>query len=154
MTNLKIKPRLLEICNLIEPNSKIVDVGADHALLDIYLNKHKNCTCLATDISEKCIERAKQNIIKYNANVKTKINDGLNGLELNDEIIVISGMGTITIKKILNKDITNDLIVVTHTDVDELKSFLKNKNYEITLEKNIFDKRKYTIIYAKAKKIC
>lgn len=144
---MKIKPRLLEICNLIEQNSKVIDVGADHALLDIYLNKYKNCTCLAIDKSEKCIERAKENTVKYNANIKIKVNDGLKGLDLNDEIIVISGMGTKTIKKILDRKITNDLIIVTHTDLEELKKFLTNKNYTIVLEKDIFDKRKYTIIY-------
>ncbi len=152
MTNLKIRPRLLEICNLIKSGSKIIDIGADHALLDIYLNKYKNCSCLATDISEKCIERARQNIIKYNANIETKVCDGLDNIKLNDEIIVISGMGTRSIKKILDKEIKNDLIIVSHTDIDELKLFLKNKKYEITLEKDIFDKRKYTIIYAKARK--
>lgn len=149
MTNLKIKPRLLEICNLIKPNSKIIDVGADHALLDIYLNKYKNCTCLAIDISENCIQRAKENIIKYDAKVETKVNDGLNDIKLKDEIIVISGMGTKTIKKILNRNIENDLIIVTHTNIEELKEFLKSKKYEIALEKKIFDKKKYTIICAK-----
>ena len=149
MTNLKIKPRLLEICNIIEPNSKIIDVGADHALLDIYLNKNKNCSCLAIDISEKCIQQAKKNIKKYGATVETKVNDGLNNIELNNEIIVISGVGTKTIKKILSIDIKNDLVIVTHTDVNELKDFLKSKDYKVIIEKTIFDNRKYTIIYAK-----
>ena len=149
MTNLKIKPRLLEICNLIKPNSEIIDVGADHALLDIYLNKYKNCTCLAIDISKNCIEKAKQNIKKYEANVKTKINDGLKNIKLKNEIIIISGMGTKTIKKILDFEIKNDLLLVSHTKIDELKEFLINKNYQITIEKEIFDRKKYTIIYAK-----
>lgn len=152
MTNLKIRTRLLEICNLIEPNSKIIDVGADHALLDIYLNKYKNCQCLAIDISEACITKAKENIKKYNAKVETKVNDGLEGIKLNNEIIVISGMGTKTIKKILNIDIQNDLLLVSHTKIDELKEFLINKKYQIITEKEIFDKKKYTIIYAKSKK--
>ncbi len=152
MTNLKLKPRLLEICNLIKPNSKVIDVGADHALLDIYLNKYKKCNCLAIDISAKCIENAQKNINKYEANIQTKVNDGLQNIKLNDEIIVISGMGTKTIKKILDINITNDLIIVTHTDINELKEFLINKKYLITLEKNIFDSRKYTIIYAKTAK--
>ncbi|MBR3199039.1 MAG: tRNA (adenine(22)-N(1))-methyltransferase TrmK [Bacilli bacterium] len=149
MINIKIKPRLLEISNLIKPNSKIIDVGADHALLDIYLNKYKNCSCLAIDISEKCIEKAKMNIEKYNANVQTKVNNGLENIKLNDEIIVISGMGTQKIKKILDIDLKNDLLIVSHTKIDELKEFLLNKKYTITIEKEIFDRKKYTIIYAK-----
>lgn len=146
---MKLKPRLLEIANLINPNSKVIDVGADHAFLDIYLSKQKNCTCLALDISENCIKIAIKNIIKYSANVLVKVNDGLKNINLNDEIIVISGMGTRTIKKILGRKIKNDLIISTHTNLDELKEFLEEINYKIVIEKEVIDKKKYTIIYAK-----
>ncbi len=148
MTNLKLKPRLLEICNLIESGSKVIDVGCDHALLDIYLTKFKSCTCLALDKSLKCTIRAYENSIKYDANLLIKCNDGLNNLKLSDEIIVISGMGTRTIKKILDRDISNTLIISTHTDLEELKEFLYSKDYRIIIEKKIYDGRYYTIIKA------
>lgn len=148
MTKIKLKKRLLEICNLIENNSKVIDVGCDHALLDIYLTKYKKCSCLAIDKSIKCTLRAYENTIKYKTNLLIKCNDGLNNLKLSDEIIVITGMGTRTIKKILNSDLSNTLIISTHTNLDELKIFLKEKNYNIILEKNIFDGRNYTIIKA------
>lgn len=147
---MKLKPRLQAIANLIKDNSKIIDVGADHGLLDIYLSKYKNCTCLATDISPKCIERAILNSIKYKTTILTKVNNGLEDLKLTDEIIVISGMGTRLIKKILEKPLKNDLIISSHTNIDELKEFLKNKNYKIIEEINIKEKKEYTIIYAKA----
>ena len=34
---MKLSRRLQAISDLINPNSKIIDVGADHAFLDIYL---------------------------------------------------------------------------------------------------------------------
>lgn len=148
MTNLKISPRLLEICDLIDEGSKIIDVGCDHALMDIYLTKYKSCTCLAIDKSLKCTIRAFENSIKYDANIIIKCNDGLDGLNLSDEIIVIAGMGTRTIKKILDREVSNDLIIVTHTDIDELKEYLFDKKYKIVLEKQIFDRRYYTILKA------
>ena len=144
-----LKPRLKAIADLIKENSKIIDVGADHGLLDIYLSKYKNCTCLATDISPKCIERAIHNAIKYKATIIAKVNNGLENLQLKNEIIVISGMGTRLIKKILNKEIKNDLIISSHTNIKELKEFLKNKNYKIITEKKVIEKKEYTIIYAK-----
>lgn len=147
---MKLKPRLQAIADLIKDNSKIIDVGADHGLLDIYLSKYKNCTCLATDISPKCIERAILNSLKYKTTILTKVNNGIENLNLTDEIIVISGMGTRLIKKILNKEIKNDLIISSHTNIEELKDFLKNKNYKILKEKKIKEKKEYTIIYAKA----
>ena len=98
---MKLSKRLKAISDLIPNDSKVIDVGADHALLDIYLNKYKNCSCLATDISPYCTEKAKENAIKYQANIETLTNDGLTGLNLNNEIIVISGMGTKNIIKII-----------------------------------------------------
>ena len=146
---MKLKPRLQAIADLIEENTKIIDVGADHGLLDIYLSKYKNCTCLATDISPKCIERAILNSIKYKTTILTKVNNGLENLKLTNEIIVISGMGTRLIKKILDREIKNDLIISSHTNIDELKEFLKLKNYKIKKEIKIKEKKDYTIIYAK-----
>lgn len=145
---IKLKPRLLSICDEIEANSKVIDVGCDHALLDIYLTKYKSCTCLAIDKSINCTLRAYENSLKYNANLLIKCNDGLKDIKLNDEVIVISGMGTKTIKKILDIDLSNTLIISTHTDVDELKEFLHKKNYKIIIEKEIYDRRKYKIIKA------
>ena len=147
---MKLKPRLQAIADLIDNNSKIIDVGADHGLLDIYLTKYKNCTCLATDISAKCLERAIYNSIKYKTPILTKVNDGLKNLKLNDEIIVISGMGTRLIQKILKDDIKNDLIISSHTNIEDLKDFLKEKNYKIYKEVQVKEKKEYTIIYAKA----
>lgn len=147
---MKLSKRLQTIADLIPENSNIIDVGADHGLLDIYLNKYKNCTCLATDISKPCIEKAKENAIKYDANIQTLVNDGLTNINLNDEIIVISGMGTKKVTKILDRNIKNDLIISSHTKINDLKEFLKTKNYQIIKEINIEDKKIYTIIYAKA----
>lgn len=146
---MKLKHRLQAIADLIEENTKIIDVGADHGLLDIYLSKYKNCTCLATDISPKCIERAILNSIKYKTTILTKVNNGLENLKLTNEIIVISGMGTRLIKKILDREIKNDLIISSHTNIDELKEFLKLKNYKIKKEIKVKEKKDYTIIYAK-----
>ena len=146
---MKLKPRLQAIADLIKENSKVIDVGADHGLLDIYLSKYKNCICLAIDISPKCIERAILNSIKYKTTILTKVNNGLENLKLTNEIIVISGMGTRLIKKIIKNNIKNDLIISSHTNIEELKEFLYNKKYKIIKEIKVKEKKEYTIIYTK-----
>ena len=148
---MKLSKRLQAISDLINPNSKIIDVGSDHAFLDIYLNKYKNCECLAIDKSKFCTKTAIENAKKYEANIIAVTNDGLNNIKLNDEIIVISGMGTRNIIKILNFNITNDLILSSHTNIDELKEFLKSKKYYIEKEVIIEDGKTYNIICAKYK---
>ena len=137
------------ISDLIKPNSKIIDVGADHAFLDIYLNIYKNCQCLAIDKSKYCTKTAIENAKKYKADIKAITNDGLKNIKLNDEIIVISGMGTRNIMKILNFDLKNDLILSSHTNIDDLKEFLKNKGYYIYKEVIIEEYKTYDVIYAR-----
>ena len=148
---MKLSKRLKAISDLINPNSKVIDVGSDHAFLDIYLNKYKNCQCLAIDKSKYCTETAIDNARKFEADIKAITNDGLNGITLNDEIIVISGMGTRNIIKILNFDLTNNLILSSHTNIDDLKNFLDKKGYYILSESEQRTKWNYNIIYAKHK---
>ena len=151
MINLKLSKRLKAICDLIPENSNVVDVGADHAFLDIYLNKYKNCHCLAIDKSKYCTNTAINNAKRFEANIKAITNDGLTNIPLKDEIIVISGMGTKTIQKILNFNIINDLILSSHTNIEDLKQFLEEKQYYIYKELIIDDGKTYNIIYAKHK---
>ena len=61
---MKLSKRLKTICDFIPNNSNVIDVGADHAKVSIYLNKYKYCHVLATDISENCLTKAKENIKK------------------------------------------------------------------------------------------
>lgn len=149
MIKLRLSKRLKAISDLINPNSKIIDVGADHAFLDIYLNLYKKCECLAIDKSKYACRSALENADKYKANIKVITNDGLKGIDLNNEIIVISGMGTKNIMKILDFDIKNDLILSSHTNIEDLKNFLKEKKYYIYKEVIVDEYKKYDIIYAR-----
>ena len=61
-----ISKRLRAISDFISDNSFILDIGCDHALLDIYcaLNK-KNVKAIASDINEGPLAMAKENVQKY-----------------------------------------------------------------------------------------
>ena len=146
---MKISKRLKTIADLVPENSKIIDVGCDHALLSIYLNKYKNCDVLATDISKTCIEKANENIKKYDAHIKTLVANGLDSIELNNQIIIIAGMGAHTISKILNISLTNDLIISSNNNIPWLRKKLYKKGYYIYKETFVFDKHYYVITYYK-----
>jgi len=139
---IKLSPRLKAIADLIDENSKVVDIGCDHALLDIFLTQNKNCHCLATDISVSCILKAQDNIKKYDLEkeVKTMITDGLENINYkNYDYIVISGMGFQTIKKILKNKIPNKLIIQSNNNIEKLKYYLFKK-YKLVNEKVVLDK--------------
>lgn len=146
---MKLSKRLKAICDLVPNDSKVIDVGADHAYTSIYLEKEKNCHCLATDISKNSIKKANENIKKYESNVKTLMTDGLNNINLESQIIIISGMGTHTIIDILNKKITNDIIISSHTNIPLLRKFMFKKDYHIFKEIAVKDKHFYIITYYK-----
>ena len=145
---MKLSKRLEEIANLIN-NEEIIDIGCDHALLDIYLTLHKNIKCIASDISDKVLEKAKLNIKKYDLEDKIKViqSNGLKNIVLKNQTIVIAGMGTHTILDILNdKQINNSLLICSNNDYELLRRKICNKNYYIKEEKAIYDNKHWYII--------
>ena len=147
---MKISKRLKSIGDLIPDNSFILDIGCDHALLDIYICQNKNCKAIASDINEKPLEQARKNVNKYKLNDKIKIvqGDGLEHYEEKINIIVLSGLGSTTIVDILKKDKEklkeiNKLIISSNNDYYYLRSNIIKLGYKITKELVIKDKEKY-----------
>ena len=63
MINVKLSKRLKAIADLVDKDSKIIDVGCDHALLDIYLLKKTIIKkAIASDVNEGALNQAKRNI--------------------------------------------------------------------------------------------
>ena len=101
---MKLSKRLLTIADLIDTKN-VIDVGCDHALLDIYLTQEKQLNCRGTDISSKVLENAKNNVKKYNLEKKIPLilTNGLENIKIKkDDTIIIAGMGASTILEILN----------------------------------------------------
>ena len=145
---MKLSKRLDEIANLIN-NEEIIDIGCDHALLDIYLTLHKNIKCIASDISEKVLEKARFNVKKYELEDKIEIvkSNGLENIELKNQTIVIAGMGTHTILDILkDKQINNSLLICSNNDYELLRRKICEKKYYIKEEKAVYDNKHWYII--------
>ena len=140
-----LSKRLEMVASLITTDS-IIDVGCDHGYLDIYLTK-KGIRCLATDISKNALNAAITNFKKYNLDIPTICTDGLNNIDIKDtDTIVISGLGTDTIIKILNKNITNDLVILTHNHLERLRRYVVSIGYYIDKELFVIDNNKPYIV--------
>ena len=62
---IKLSKRLEAISSLVPINSNVIDIGCDHALLDIYLYQHKiSKKIIASDINVNALNNAKENIKK------------------------------------------------------------------------------------------
>ena len=140
--------RLLEIASLVPVHSSVIDVGCDHGLLDIYLTLHRNCKCIAADVNENCLKNARENIRKYSLTEKIKVvtSDGLENVKYKkNDYVIIAGMGTNTILKILEKHDLDNVIIQTNTDLFEFRETITDK-YIIEDEKVIKERGIYYVI--------
>lgn len=138
--------RLLTIASLIDNGSSVLDVGTDHAYLPIFLSQNKKCkSIIASDVSSNALKIAKDNLKKYHIDdVKLILSNGLDSINEEYDTIVLAGMGTSTIIKILeNKKLPNTLIISSNNDLYKLRKFMNKIKYKIKEEIVILEKNKY-----------
>lgn len=148
---MKLSKRLEAVATLVEVGKRVIDVGCDHGYLDIYLTLNNENKCIATDINKNALDCAINNIKRYNLEdkIETKLTDGLTDIKINKkDNIVISGMGTTTILKILNTNTLSDtLIISSNNNIDLLRKEVVKLGYYIDTELFIIDRNKpYVII--------
>ena len=139
---MKLNQRLKTIGDLVDPNCKVLDVGCDHALLDIYLvQKNIGIEAIASDISDGPCTQAKKNIEAFGLqeSIAVKMGDGLDSMEPGVTTVILSGMGGGTMKHILERGKTSlaqlDTILVSpNSEVAMLRSFLVQMNFFLTKE--------------------
>lgn len=154
---MNISKRLLTIANMVNDNYNVIDVGCDHALLDIYLTINKNINCTAIDNKEKVLEYSKKNIQEYNLENKIKLllNDGLDNISITgNDIVILAGLGTKTILNIIKNKNIKHLIVQSNDDIYFLRKSLMQLGFKVVDEQIIYEKRKYyTVIKLVKEKI-
>lgn len=152
---MNISKRLKAVAAMVSDDMVVADIGTDHGYIPIYLVKEKNHKkAYAMDINEGPLLRAKENIQKYQvANlVETRLSDGLHALNVGEaQSIVIAGMGGLLINKILSEgvDVINsaeELILSPHSDIAQVRYFLKKNGFKIIDEDIVYDEEKYYFI--------
>ena len=150
---MRISKRLKAISNFIDDNSNIIDVGCDHALLDIYLfNNKKNVKLIASDIKEGPLEQAKKNIEKYGCNnIKLKLGNGIDTIEDYIDTIAIAGMGGDTIIDILNGgkeklENVKTIVISPQSEWGKTRKFICDLDFIIEDEIIVEDSNKFYLI--------
>lgn len=145
---MKINERLKKIGDLVEANSFCLDVGCDHALLDIYLvRKERNIKAIASDIADGPLEHARENIKRENLENEIEVRKGSGLKTYSDEIdtIIISGMGGRNIIGILKDDLkvlkkVKTLILSPNNYQEDLKRYVCKNGFYIENEEFVKDK--------------
>ena len=159
---MKINARLKKIGDLVETNSFCLDIGCDHALLDIYLvHKNKNIKAVASDIAEGPLEQAKKNIKRERLEdeIEVRLGPGLKTYSEDIDTVIISGMGGRNIIGICKNDLKvlkkiKTLIISPNNYQEDVKRYLCKKGFYIENEEFVKDKKFiYQIIILKKGKI-
>lgn len=140
--------RLRLIGDKVPDNSVCLDVGCDHAFLDIYLVKsNRGIRPIASDVAKGPLDIAKSNIEAEGLSdkIETRLGNGLETYTKDINTIVISGMGGRNIIGILKYDMkklkTVDTLILSpnnyHSDV---KEFLCRQGFYIFDEEMIKEK--------------
>ena len=156
---MKINKRLKNISKLIDNNSVILDVGCDHALLDIYtVLNNDSIKAYASDNKEGPLKGAKDNIKKYKLNKKinTILMDGIENIPIDVNTVIISGMGGMNIINILSNNRSNlvnvdTLILSPNNDYVNVRKKVSKLGYYFEDEILLIDK-KITYIIMKLKR--
>ena len=138
----------LELLESLVDTKRVFDVGSDHGLLAINLSKDHEV--VASDISTSSIEKISDNVAKAKAKVEVILSDGLDKLDIKKkDTVIIAGMGTYTILKILKNNIDkvpNTLIIQANNNHDILRREITKLGYYIDREETLYQNRWYTII--------
>lgn len=155
---MKINDRLKKIGDLVDANSLCLDIGCDHALLDIYLVKEKNQQkAIASDIALGPLEKASENIKKYRVEDKviTRLGNGLDTYTDGIDTAIASGMGGRTIIGIFKNNLKitkklNQIIVSPNNYQKDVRKFFTSIGFYIEDEELVKDgKYIYQIIKLK-----
>ena len=153
---IKLSKRLEKIASFVDNGASVVDIGCDHALLDIYLVLNKKDTkVVASDVNKNALNNAVSNIEKYKLTDKidTVLSNGLESIDVTGvDTIIISGMGTHTMVGILYNNLSklkniDTIILQSNNDIDFLRKKVTSIGYYIEQEVLVKDKKIiYTII--------
>ena len=149
---MKISNRLKIIASLVEDDTSIIDIGCDHALLDIFLVLNKNLKrVVASDNKKEPLNSALTNIKKYHLEdkIELSLSDGITNISSDIDTVIISGMGGELIKEILDPkylENVDTLILSPQSDIYEVRVHLNKIGYKFVDEIIIKDQGKYYII--------
>ena len=154
--------RLESLSKYFDIKDKVIDIGCDHALLDIHLIENGYLkSMIVSDIHENALKQGIDNIklAGLEKSIETRLGNGLEVLNENDDIdtILISGMGTSTILSIIENPYfkkINKLVIQSNNDHEILRTELVKKSFNITHEEIVKENKKtyINIVFERGRK--
>lgn len=141
-----LSPRLALVASYVPVNSRLADVGTDHAYLPTWLLlQGKIRTGIASDLRQGPLSRAKATAKRYGVEdrLSFRLCDGLDGIFPHEaETVVIAGIGGETMISILQEAPWTKacfLVLQPMTSLPELRQWLMENGYAILTERGVKD---------------
>lgn len=151
---MNLSKRLKAIKELVLADTILADIGCDHAYLSCACVQEGICVkAYACDVNAGPLQHATKTIEDFGLSEKVLpiLTNGLHDVPSDTEVVVISGMGFETMKMILENDLERlsafkQLILQTNCDVNELRAWLSDHDFQICAEVLVFEGHYYQII--------
>ena len=149
---MQLSKRLLAVSEMVTSNSRLADIGTDHAYIPIYLVENQRVPhAIAMDVNKGPLNRAKENIELHGLKeyIETRLSDGAAALR-NGEVdsVVIAGMGGGLVIKILTEgsevlESVKELILQPQSELAFVRRFLQENQFAVIEENMVLDEGKY-----------
>ena len=139
--------RLEKIFSIIPASDTFADVGCDHGYISYAMLKTDKCEKVYfSDVSEKCLEKAKALLKEYEEQGRATgiLSDGLKKIPPCDTVL-IAGMGGEEIIKILSSSEwkPDKLVLQPMKNCDRVRLYLVENGYKVDYDSMFFSKDKY-----------
>ena len=147
-----LSDRMKAVTDLVLPCESMADIGCDHGYVAIALIRNGICKrVIAMDINKGPLERAKGNIrdCKMQDSIETRLSDGAAALLPNEaDGMICAGMGGRLVISILEqrRELVHkmkQLVLQPQSELNEVRSYLRQNGYRIEKEDMIFEDGKY-----------
>ncbi len=142
--------RLKEIFSLLPECESFADVGCDHGYIAEAMLKSGKCKrAVMSDVSEKCLEKAKKLNAEFikNGVAEAVLSDGLKKVP-RTECVLIAGMGGEEIIKILSESpfVPEKILLQPMKNADKVRVYIAENGYKILKDYIFFAEGKYYVL--------
>lgn len=158
-----LSKRLQAVYQMVDANTRVADIGSDHAYLPVELIEEKVANyAIAGEVAKGPMSRSKEDVEKFGLSDKidVRLGDGLAVIKADDLIdtVVIAGMGGILIQNILTNATEEQLshvkTLVLQPNIGEplVRRWLVENNFKI-IDEDIVEEDHHVYEIIKAEKV-
>lgn len=143
---IRLTKRLRAVAGYVDTSRNVADIGCDHGKLALYLAQAGCPKVVGCDISLPSLEKARQLKTQYaQDNLQLRAGDGLQPLRPGEvSVLVLSGMGGITITRILGCSPTvleqvEEMVLSPQSELLQVYAFLAANGFCVADEEIVLD---------------